>query len=259
MKQLCLLFAITGFAALLFGLPDFSLSAGFGDIFNVQGKHAFLKDEYKDYRGGSFGHGINGPAEKSIEAMQQGLFDTKDITLGGGVYGFFDATYAEASVGLVFNRVSQTVDIPNLPDINAAMRGPETHRYLFTQLNLTLLLKYPFALGSRWRVFPLLGADGQIALGDYDEKMREDFKKIKALGYDMPHLGDFWNSLWIRAGAGADFALAGNLFLRGEVLYGIKLNSVYDTQMADYWAEDIRGIASGVNIRLGLGYQFAGK
>jgi hypothetical protein len=85
--------------------------------------------------------------------------------------------------------------------------------------------------------------------------MQEDFKKIKALGYDMPNLGEFWNSLWIRAGVGADFALGDNLFIRGEALYGIKLNSSYDTDMADYWIEDIRGITSGVNVRLGVGYK----
>jgi hypothetical protein len=86
--------------------------------------------------------------------------------------------------------------------------------------------------------------------------MQEDFKKIKALGYDMPNLGEFWNSLWFKLGVGADFVLTGSLFLRGEALYGIKLNSSYDNKMAEYWEEDIRGITSGVNVRLGVGYQF---
>jgi hypothetical protein len=55
---------------------------------------------------------------------------------------------------------------------------------------------------------------------------------------------------------GGDFPLTGNLFIRGEVLYGIKLNSKYDTEMADYWKEDLRGVSNGLNIRLGLGYAF---
>jgi hypothetical protein len=154
------------------------------------------KDEYKNYSGEDQGHGIMGPAEKTSDAMRQGLFDTKDLTAGGGIYGFFDAAYAE----LVFNRVSQTVTIPNLPDISSSMRGDETYTYQFTQLNLSMLLKYPFTLGAKWKLFPLLGIDGQIALADYDDNMKKDFQKVANMGYKMPNIGEFWNSLWIKAG-----------------------------------------------------------
>jgi opacity protein-like surface antigen len=257
MKKLSVLFAIIAVsAAPVFSLPGFSLSAGGGGIFNIHWKDATLRDQYKKYTGGDYGHGISAPTEQTQDAMRQGLFDTKDLTAGGGVYGFFDATYAEAGAALIFNRVSQTVSIPNLPNVSQTLNGEETHDFLFTQINLSLLLKYPFVIGQKWTIFPLLGVDGQIAIGEYDEKMKKDFQKIANMGYDMPNLGQFWNSLWIKAGAGADFALTDKLFLRGEVLYGFKLNSEYDTHMADYWKEDIKGVANGLNIRLGVGYKF---
>jgi hypothetical protein len=257
MKKLSILCAVIAVSsAPVFSLPDFSLSAGGGGIFNIQWKEAALRDQYKDYSGGDYGHGISAPTEQTQDAMRQGLFDTKDLTAGGGVYGFFDATYVEAGVALVFNRVSQTVAIPNLPSVSPTLNGEETHDFLFTQINLSLLLKYPFAVAEKLTIFPLAGIDGQIAVADYDENMQKDFQKIANMGYDMPNIGEFWNCLWVKAGVGADFALADSLALRGEVLYGVKINSKYETTMADYWTEDIKGVTSGFNVRLGVVYTF---
>jgi len=256
MKRLLILLVVVCCSAPLFGLPEFTLSAGGGGLFNIHWKEAFLKDEYKDYTGQTMYGGMKVPTEKTTDAMRQGLFDTKDLTSGGGIYGFFDATYAEAAAALIFNTAAQTVAIPNLPDVSPSMRGDETHTYKYTQLNLSLMLKYPFSLGTKWKLFPLVGVDGQIALGDYDDNQKEDFQKVANMGYPMPNPGDFWNSLWIKLGAGADFAVFGNLFMRGEVLYGFKLNSKYENDMAEYWKEDIRGVANGLTVRLGLGYAF---
>jgi opacity protein-like surface antigen len=258
MKRLYLLCAIiAALSAPVFSLPNFSLSAGGGGVFNIHWKSAALRDQYKDYLGGDYGHGIKAPTEQTQDAMRQGLFNTKDLTAGGGIYTFFDVTYAEAGVGLIFKNVRQTVAIPNLPDVSSTLKGEETHNFKFTQLNLSLLFKYPFTvIPQRLTIFPLLGIDGQIALGDYDDNMKKDFKKIANMGYNMPNVGEFWNSLWIQAGAGADFFFTKKLFIRGEVLYGAKLNSKYDTQMAAYWKEDISGVANGVKLRLGAGYKF---
>jgi opacity protein-like surface antigen len=255
-KLFCACAVIAVSAGQVFALPDFSLSAGGGGIFNIHWKDAALLDEYKDYSGGDYGHGITAPTEQTQDAMRQGLFDTKDLTVGGGVYGFFDATYAEAGAALIFNHVRQTVAIPNLPSVSPTLTGEETHEFLFIQINLSLMLKYPFSIGQKVKIFPLAGIDGQIAIGNYDENMEKDFQKIANMGYDMPTLGEFWNSLWIKAGVGADFSLNDRLFIRSEVLYGIKLNSKYDTDMADYWAEDLKGVANGLNVRIGLGYTF---
>jgi len=104
----------------------------------------------------------------------------------------------------------------------------------------------------RLTVFPLFGIDGQIALGDFDDTLRSSFQNAANFGYEVPTLGEFWNALWIRFGAGADFALFGNLFLRGELLYGIKLNSSHQSRMSDYW--DRGGVSNGLHLRLSVGY-----
>ena len=256
MKRIYLFIAVLCITTPVFALPDFTLSVGGGGIFNTHWKQGFLRDEFKDYRGGELRDGVSIPTDATRDAMRQGLFDTREFVAGGGIYAFFDATFAELGVGLVFNNVRQTVAIPNMPDISPTLTGEETYNYLFKQINLSLLLKYPFPIGqSGWTLFPLVGIDGQIAIGDYDDNMRRDFQQVANMGYDMPTIGEFWNALWIRFGIGADYKLTERLFIRGQALYGFKLNSQYENDMASYWKEDIRGVSNGLNIRLGVGYQ----
>jgi len=263
MRRLFILAAATVACAVaaptVHAVPDFRLSAGGGAIFNTHWFDARLRPEFKNYQGQDMRppHGVMAPTEQTQSAMRQGLFDTRDLTTGGGIYGFFDATFAVLGAGLVFNNVRQTVAIPDLSDtISPTLAGEEVHRFSFTQLNLSLLLRYPFQVGERWSVFPMLGIDGQIALGDFDDNLRRDFQQIANMGYEMPTLGEFWNSLWLRVGVGADINLRGNLFLRGEALYGFKLPSVYDSRMADFWEPELRGMANGLHVRLGIGYRF---
>jgi opacity protein-like surface antigen len=250
MKKTFFTLAIFALAAPLFALPDFFLSAGGGGIFNAHWKTGILRDEYKEY--GISGGSQPDPTQKTQDAMLQGLFDTTDRTFGGGVYGFFDATYAELNAAFIINRANQTLDSPD----ELVDPANKEQRFTFYQLNLSLLLKYPFSLGERWSLFPLLGIDGQIGLGDFDSELKKGFQKTKGFGYEVPNLGEFWNSLWVKLGIGADFRLSKNLFIRGEALYGLKLNSVYESQMAGYWAEQAGGIANGPNIKIGLGYRF---
>jgi opacity protein-like surface antigen len=158
------------------------------------------------------------------------------------------------NAAFIINRTSQTLDSPD----EVVDPSNKEQNFTFYQLNLSLLLKYPFTLGknANWRLFPLVGVDGQIGLGDFDPELKKGFKKTKGFGYDVPNLGDFWNSLWIKAGVGADYFLTTNLFLRGEVLYGVKLNSAYETELAGYWKEQVGGIANGPNVKIGVGYRF---
>ena len=259
MKKLLILIVATLFASPLFALPDFRLSAGGGAIFNAHWYDAVLRSQFRNYMGQDMRppHGVMGPTEQTQSAMRQGLFDTRDLTVGGGIFGFFDATFATLGVGVVWNNVRQIVAIPDLSEtISPSLAGEETHNFRFTQLNLSLMLRYPFQVRERLQIFPMLGLDGQIALGDFDDRLRDDFQGIADLGYDMPNIGEFWNSLWIRLGVGADFTLRGNLFLRSELLYGIKLPSRYDSRMAGYWEPNLRGMSNGVHVRLVLGYTF---
>jgi len=73
--------------------------------------------------GGGFGVGIN-----IIDAM---LYNNYDI------FAFFDATYAELSLGYSFNEY-------------------------FSLFKISLLGKYPFAINNKLRLFPLLGISFEL-------------------------------------------------------------------------------------------------
>ncbi|MCL2193390.1 MAG: hypothetical protein FWB78_08350 [Treponema sp.] len=257
-KLLTFIIAASLFAAPTFAFdflpdffPDISLSAGGGGIFNTHWYNDTLRGQFRDYSV----TGIGGPSEQTQHAMRQGLFNTRELVAGGGIYAFFDATLVTLGVGLVFNSVGRFLDIPNLHDtVSPYLTGEELHRFRVTQLNLSLMFRYPFELHERWAIFPMLGIDGQIALGDFDRRLHRNFQQVANRGYDVPTHGEFWNALWIRFGGGADFALTGNLFLRGELLYGFKINSVHESRMAGYWERG--GVSNGLHVRIGVGYTF---
>jgi opacity protein-like surface antigen len=255
MKKLLILLCIAFITVPIFALPEFTMSAGGGGVFSTQWKFADLRPEYKDYAGAIIS-GYPAPTEKTQDAMRQGYFDTDELSFAGGIWGFFDATYVEADMSLIFTSYGQTVKMPNLPNLSSSLNGPQKHRYTITQMNLTILGKYPISLNDKLTVFPLLGIDWQIALYNNDGQLYEDFKIVKAMGYDVPNLGEFWNCFWIKTGVGADYSITNNLYVRGEFLYGIKLNSKNDTDNARYWAENLKGVANGPSVKFGIGYRF---
>jgi len=233
--------------------PDISLSAGGGAIFNTHWHNDILNREFRNY----VVHGTGGLNERTQHAINQGMFNTRELVAGGGIYGFFDATLVTLGVGLVFNSVNRFLDAPELSDtVSPSLAGEETQRFRVTQLNLSLILRYPFEIHERWAIFPMLGIDSQIALGNFSGEMESHFQRVANLGYEVPTLGEFWNSLWIRFGAGADFTLRGNLFMRGELLYGFKVNSAHESRTSDYWQSSLRGVSNGLHIRIGVGYAF---
>jgi len=264
MKKLLILIVAACVSLPVFAMPDLSpadisLSAGGGGIFNTHWHRDTLRSRFRNYHGLDImpPYGIMGPTEQTQSAMRQGLFDTGNFTAGGGFFGFVDATFATLGLGMVFNNVRQIIDVPNLADtVSYTLAGQELREFTVTQLNLSLMLRYPVEVAEGWRVFPMLGIDGQIALGDFDDSLRSHFQRVANFGYEVPTMGQFWNSLWIRFGAGVDFSLFGNVFLRGEMLYGFRLNSSHDSRMSGYWTGGVRGTSNGLHIRIAAGYTF---
>ncbi|GHV88916.1 hypothetical protein AGMMS50267_12760 [Spirochaetia bacterium] len=253
MKKIITAFFVLVITAKAFCAPDFSLSAGGGVLGGYQFKDAALNNQFKDYTGATFESIIKGPTEPTQDAMRQGLFDTKEYAVNCGIYGFFDATYVEAQAAVLWSNITQTVEIPELPVFDLA--GSETYTYRFTQLQFSVLAKYPFKAGKKFTISPLAGATYQVALADADNKLYNSMKIVKAKGYDVPNLGEYWNAFWIKLGAGFDYAATENFFIRCEVLYGLKLPNKYENSMADYWTESIKGMTSGPSISLGAGYK----
>jgi len=148
----------------------------------------------------------------------------------------FDATYAEANIGLLFGGMKSegsdtTIDV--------------------SYLTLGLLGKYPFDLGS-FTLFPMLG----IQL-DFGLSMKYEGNDVIA---DSSARADFMNRFWIKFGVGADFDFANfnltdsslmeRLYLRPSFLYGINFGSKNDRD------SDTSSFHHGLDIRVAVGYRF---
>jgi outer membrane protein W len=188
-----------------FALPDFRISAGGGGILVP-----------------SFG-----------EMKPKGGGDSqKSSGFGGGLNLFFDATYAEVNLGLIFaNQKSDENDD----------KGTDT-----TSLTIGVVGKYPFSLGEKLSLFPFVGIDYNINLAaSYDgEEIKDqgDFKKA-----------DYFNALSLLFGIGVDYSLTEALYLRGEVGFGITFNTKYEDDMKDFIDSNFKG---KVPIKLAVGYRF---
>jgi hypothetical protein len=125
------------------------------------------------------------------------------------VYGFFDATYVEASVGLLFGFPSVTTKVSGGGD-----PGKDTEKGFSSMgLSIAAMGKYPIALG-KVIISPMAGIEYNLNLSykidgeDAKEFMDDDMKA------DL-------NDLWFKLGASADFAITESLFVRPVALFAI--------------------------------------
>jgi hypothetical protein len=144
---------------------------------------------------------------------------------GGGGFVFFDANYAELSVGFFAGGGEMEAKIEsNIPDVPVGSSKGDTS---ITALTIGLLGKYPIALNQNLKVFPLLGIDYLAVLSLKDEDGDE---YTNADGKESP--GDF-SALWFKFGVGADVALTQKVYLRIEALYGIRLANKFENDLKD--------------------------
>jgi opacity protein-like surface antigen len=205
--------------------------------------------------GGDFGGGAEATASWS---GQSGSLKVDIPYFGGGGYAFFDATYAELSFGFYSGGGTSKMttegffgDSTDETDISV------------TSLNIGLLGKYPFRLGNKLSIFPLLGIDYQIVIA-----LKQDGDDYEGLDGDDGGPGDF-SALWFKLGGGLDFAVTEKLYLRGEALYGIRLantgegdiKDMFDTQSKP--VKDAGGdvetktlLGHGLTVKLAVGYRF---
>jgi opacity protein-like surface antigen len=170
------------------------------------------------YVGGDFGGGSEIDGEKG---------DTPYF--GGGGFAFFDATYAELSVGV----------------LGGGGKWSSDYSASVMNLNISVLGKYPIAVGGKLSVFPLLGIDFQAALS----------VKVDGEEHDKP---EEFSALWFKLGGGLDYAITGNLYLRFEALYGIRLeNEAEKNTKKDNDGVDVTTLLGhGLTAKLAVGFKF---
>jgi len=203
-KGLFVLILMTVVVGGTFALPEFRFSIGGGG-----------------YLTGEMGGGIKA-SEYSIDYNY----------FGGGGFAFFDATFVELSLGFFGTGVFQIRDNENnYVDLNA------------TGLDITLMGKYPFSIGDKFSLFPLLGINYRVMLS---------VKSGDELKVDS---GDF-NALWFNLGGGLDFSFSDNVFLRGELLYGLRLANKFEKDLIDEIDGASATFGHGPQLKIGIGYRF---
>jgi hypothetical protein len=155
-----------------FALPDFKLSAGAGGMVGLSS--AYITGATITSGGSHFNQEIS-------------IFNPSSF---GGAYAFFDATYAELSLGFSGGPAKQVVSVESLQVETA---------FSVTEMNIGFLLKWPFGKTYKFNIFPLLGIDYLATLSVKDE----DGKKLTISKGAIPnqvisaHSRQYWGLGWI--------------------------------------------------------------
>ena len=157
----------------------------------------------------------------------------------GGVYGFFDARFAELNFG--FFTGTQHF---NIEGENVGGTWKYTIKDKMTGLNFALLGKYPFTLGKKITIFPLLGIEYMYILSIEDNYV-----------YTGPQsLYKSFNQFWFKTGGGVDFSLTDRWFLRMETFYGIRLDTKAEKKRTASNGETPK-LGHGLTVRAGVGFR----
>jgi hypothetical protein len=163
-------------------------------------------------------------------ANTDGYPEWRISTIGGGLFAFFDATYVEADLGLLFGSQNFQFDTSIIPDYSTDV----------SFLTFGLFGKYPFDLGI-CSLFPMFGFQYSIGLSSkYDGKDIYESSAEKAT---------WMNQFWVKFGIGADFNLTDKLYLRPSYLFGINFGTEAAPPESGY-------LHIGNDIRVALGFKF---
>jgi hypothetical protein len=164
-----------------------------------------------------------------------------------GVAAFFDATYAQVSLGLGKSSKNASVKVTDDlgimgGDLDEAYNDYSTKSYL----SLGVLGKYPFPM-SGFTLFPLLGFEYDLNIG-YKDNDGNDLKKD--LNDDEK---SNLNMFWLKLGGGADIPIAKKFYVRPEVLVAYKLKSKLEKDRIDDYEDTIADDASITTIKVDIG------
>ena len=203
---------------------------------------AFGADFKMSTGGGVFGGAINGV--KGDQEVEVGPIKTTTETLFSsptfGGFFFFDATYVEANLAYMYGTPSSSFITKTTNSGSLVSSGSDDFSGSFSALEIALLGKYPFKLGERWNLFPLLGISYMMVFHSEAEGITAN-KPFEA------------SRLGFQGGVGADFSLTKSLFLRGEFLWYIWLPSQSER---DALKEGSVSVGNGPRFKLAVGYSF---
>ena len=180
---------------------------------------------------------------------------------GVGGYLFLDAAFAELSFGY-FSGIEKSYDVIYML-VNPSPVAGINSSYELTGIDIGIMGKLPFLISSSVLLYPLLGISYQAILTLDTYYSREVYEP-----------SDF-SAFWIKFGGGMDSFVSGNIFIRFGIIFGMRIPSKFDNDMADlihdYITENFgsshqykrdSGIfatamtVSGLETKLAIGYRF---
>jgi hypothetical protein len=166
---------------------------------------------------------------------------------GIGGFLFLDATFGELSLGFFGGNGSFDDYYEDNNDFHSTSFSNS-----IVGFDIGLIGKYPFAIGPKVKIFPLLGINYRIIAGMGDEDDR-----IKDAGNH--------SALWVRLGVGMDIFflpsfVTKNIFLRLGLTGGLRLSNKFEKDMAEYYESlgmDAKAYPGfGFDFKLAIGYRF---
>ena len=207
-KGIAILIFLVLIAASAFA-EGFSLKAGGGLILDL-----------------SFHNGSSSSAADSYEGYSY-------LKFGG--YGFFDATFVEADISIVYYSMT-SVTKKRTGYLDDDWSGTAA-------ISFSIMAKLPIGLRSI-TVFPLIGINYNLVL---------NFSNTS--GMTLVSTGDF-NQFGILAGGGFDFFFSRALFLRTEALFTLRFAGGTMKNMASTTPGGDTTLGMGPRVKTGIGYRF---
>jgi len=160
---------------------------------------------------------------------------------GVGVYLFFDAAYLEVFGGYSGGSGPWVSG----PGVDPAVDMRRTY------LSGGIFAKYPIDVGLA-RLFPIVGID-------YEASMSFDISGPGGRAYDFgagdAHAGVV-SALWFKFGGGVDFDVTERVYIRAELLYGVRTANKLENDIAGRDSDREANLGHGVTFRVGGGVRF---
>lgn len=182
----------------------------------------------------------------SVDKDQPGsLSRYNESHFGIGPFIFVDFKYAELSVGLPLGQMNADDTMsanPNFPAQTLGLRG-------------SAYLKYPFTISPMFTLFPLLGADYDLYFLAHKDNGRDAKFPVSTSNQEAKAI-EALNTLWFKTGIGLDTYFTDHLFLRTELLYGLRLPNKMEEYLKDTRSDVNWMLGHGGDFKIAVGYRF---
>jgi hypothetical protein len=165
--------------------------------------------------------------------------------LGIGPFIFVDLKYLELNIGVPLSWINADDTMsadPNFPAQTLGLRG-------------SACLKLPVTVSPMFTLFPLLGVDYDLFFLARKEDDRDATFPIGDDNQDAKVM-DALNTMWFKTGIGMDTHFTDHLFLRTELMYGLRFPNKMEKYLKDIRQDVNWMLGHGGDFKIAVGYIF---